>query len=316
MTTTQEPASASATTATPASAFSAGSILTAPASAPTQAAARVGPTQGAAQTAPDPAAAQQTPAATGKWWESVSDADLKGYAETKGWKSPEDLLSGYRNLEKLVGVEKIPMPKNEADAEGWDRVWKALGRPEKADDYKLPVPEGMDGAYAKAASEQFHKLGITAKQAQALAEWNNAQVQAAQKAQTEQSQARFESELSALKSEWGGAWDENRQLAAQAARQFNVDPDKLQAGLGVKDALSFLAQVGRGLTEHSFEGGKGTGFGMTPDAAKSRLDSRLREVRAEGTQAVHKFLLSDEYADLNRKIAGDTPYKGGLVRGL
>jgi hypothetical protein len=57
---------------------------------------------------------------------------------------------GNRKLAKLVGGEKVPLPKGEPDSEGWQCVCKALGRPAKSEDYQLPDLE---------SAAPDHKLG-------------------------------------------------------------------------------------------------------------------------------------------------------------
>ena len=232
---------------------------------------------GAPAASPAPAA----PAA-GSWYDSIEDGDLKGYVQNKGWKDPVELANGYRNLEKLLGGEKIPMPKGAEDKDGWSRVYDALGRPKSADDYGLQVPEGGSPEFAKAAAGKFHELGLSKGQAEALTAWYNEQAQA-QMGATQQAQgAKVEQDLQALKGEWGGAYEENIELGRRAAREFGMDADKLTAlenALGTGEMLKFMSRIGRGLTEHNFEGGRSaTGFGMTPEAAQQRI-SQLREDR-------------------------------------
>lgn len=243
----------------------------------------------AAPAAPNTPPAGDAPAATGNWFDGFPDADLKGYVQNKGWKDPADLAVGYRNLEKLLGSEKVPLPKGAEDKEGWSRVYDALGRPKAADDYKLPVPEGGSPEFAKAAAGKFHELGLSANQAQALTEWYNSQAAEQMGAQTQQSAQKVEADLQALKGEWGQAWSENVSLGQRAAKEFGLDADKLNAmenALGTGEMLKLMARIGRGLTEHSFEGGKSTqGFGMTPDAAKARI-SQLREDREWSTRYI------------------------------
>lgn len=220
--------------------------------------------------------ASNTPAAgTGNWWDNIEDADLKGYVQNKAWKDTTELANGYRNLEKLLGSEKIPMPKGDTDAEGWSRVYDALGRPKSAEDYNLPVPEGDPGDFAKAAAGKFHELGISAKQASALAEWWNSTAAGQREQMMQQSAQATQQDLAALQREWGQAFDENVQLAKQATREFGLSRevlDKMENGMGTKAMMEFLAKVGRGFTEHNFEGGRSTNsFGMTPEAAQQRL---------------------------------------------
>lgn len=85
------------------------------------------------------------------------------YIPAKYWdaekKAPriEDLGKGYQNLEKLLGSEKVPVPTSDEDQEGWDRWYKATGRPDKADEYEfdkgteyptdLPYDDQMETSY-------------------------------------------------------------------------------------------------------------------------------------------------------------------------
>lgn len=239
-------------------------------------------------TAADPQSAGAPPAssaptgdtpAAGNWYDNINDGDLKGYVQNKGWKDPSELAVGYRNLEKLLGGEKIPMPKGADDAEGWSRVYDQLGRPKSADDYKLSVPDGGSPEFAKAAAGKFHELGLSASQAQALTDWYNAQASEQMGAMQQQTSQKTEAELSALRAEWGQAWQENVNLGQRAAKEFGLDEAKLSAienAMGTGEMLKFMSRIGRGLTEHTFEGGRSTsGFGMTPAAAQQRI-SELR----------------------------------------
>lgn len=216
-----------------------------------------------------------TSTSTGNWYDAIEDGDLKGYVQNKGWKDPVELANGYKNLEKLLGGEKLPMPKGADDKEGWARVYDAMGRPKTAEEYKLPVPQGDSGEFAKQAAAKFHELGISQQQANALSEWWNSQQQAQTTGQQTQTQERTIQDMTALKSEWGQAYDENINLGQRAVREFGLDQGKLEAlegAWGTKGMLEFMAKIGRGLTEHGFEGGQTTNsFGMTPEAARSKI---------------------------------------------
>lgn len=220
-----------------------------------------------------------TDQSTGNWWDKIEDSDLKGYVQNKGWKDPTELATGYKNLEKLLGGEKLPMPKGADDADGWGRVYDALGRPKSAEEYKL-TPEGEQASdFTKAAASKFHELGISQQQAEKLAAWYNEMGSNAQQQMTQQSSQKVEADLGALKQEWGQAWDENINLGQRAAREFGLDQAKLSAienAMGTGEMLKFMSRIGRGLTEHSFESGKSTqSFGMTPEAARQQI-SELR----------------------------------------
>jgi hypothetical protein len=217
----------------------------------------------------------QAPNAAGNWWDGFQDNDLKGYVQNKGWKDPADLAVGYKNLEKLLGAEKIPMPKGADDAEGWTRVYDALGRPKSADEYKLSVPEGDTGEFAKLAAGKFHELGLTAKQAEGLAAWYNEQGSGRMNEMQQQQAAKAEADMQSLKQEWGAAFDENVEFGRRAAREYGLNAEKLSAlenSLGTSEMLKLMATIGRAQGESEFvTSGSGNTFGMTPSAAQQRI---------------------------------------------
>jgi hypothetical protein len=106
-------------------------------------------TGGSFLTSGTPAASAPAPAPDMTTAQGAVDAVIDGppeYIPPKYWdpekRAPrvEDLGRGYMNLEKLLGREKIPMPVSEDDQEGWERVYRAIGRPEKPDEYEFERP--------------------------------------------------------------------------------------------------------------------------------------------------------------------------------
>ena len=230
--------------------------------------------------------------AAGNWWDGFQDNNLKGYVQNKGWKDPADLAVGYKNLEKLLGAEKIPMPKGADDAEGWTRVYDALGRPKSADEYKLSVPEGDTGEFAKLAAGKFHELGLTAKQAEGLAAWYNEQGSGRMNEMQQQQAAKAEADMQSLKQEWGAAFDENVEFGRRAAREYGLNAEKLSAlenSLGTSEMLKLMATIGRAQGESEFvTSSSGNTFGMTPSAAQQRITA----LRADKTWTA-KYISGD-----------------------
>lgn len=236
------------------------------------------------------------------WVAGLDDPGAQAFARAKGWRSPADMLGSYRNLEKLVGSEKLPLPRDEADREGYERVFKALGRPDTPDGYKLDAAAGSDPAFAGEAAKWLHEAGLSTRQASALAErWNgyaaSAQAQAAKAAEVRSAQ-----EFGELKSEWGQRFDANLELGRRAARQFGLEQADLagmEQALGTRRMLTMLNRIGSGLAEDSFEGGdaRGTSFRMSPEAARDRI-ALLKGDKAWSA----RFLASgaDETAEWNR----------------
>lgn len=255
----------------------------------------------------DNAAGQQPAQADQPWYSTIQDESLRGFAELKGWKDPGAAIDSYRSLEKLRGVpenELMRLPK-EGDDDAWSQVYSRLGRPETPDAYELPVPDGDDGAFSKAAADWMHKAGLNKSQAQQLAQFNNEYMAEQVKAYNDQVAAQQDRELSELKSEWGMAFDQNTEVARRAAQQFGIDEEsmtRLEDALGTKGMMQFLHNIGSKVGEHPFKGGGEDGsFKLSPAAAQERIkqlqgDADFRDryfkgdVKAkEEMERLHKF---------------------------
>lgn len=224
---------------------------------------------------------QQTQAAP--WY--GNDANLKGIVELKGWDTPAKAIESYTNLEKLVGADKagrgVIWPKDDADTEGWNGIFTKMGRPEKPDGYKLPVPDGQDPNFAKSMAPLLHKHGLSQRQAEGLAaDWNA--MQAAQmKAFDDNAKIEDGRAIDALKREWGGEFDKRTEFGKRAARELGLDADglgNLEAALGTAGMLKLLVNMGTKMGEDKFvSDGKDSKLGLTPDAAKAAIASKMQD---------------------------------------
>ena len=235
--------------------------------------------QGSVQSG-NPGEVGQTQGQQGQWYDAFPE-DVRGLVQNKGWQSPVDAIQSYTNLEKFLGADKagrgLVLPKDDAGADEWGQVYDRLGRPADPADYKLPVPEGSDGAFAQDAAKTFHELGLTAKQAQQLTEWFNGKSADAMSGQQNEMAQNAEAQMGELQQEWGKDFDANIEAGRRAARQFGVGEEmltKMENALGTKDMLKFFSNIGKGMGEDSFVDGNGGGkFGMSPEAARVRITS-------------------------------------------
>jgi hypothetical protein len=167
--------------------------------------------------------------------------------EQKGYKSPNDLGKAYRELTRKLG-ERAPEPPGANTApEAEDAFYKFAGRPEKPEDYKFGLPEGVpehipyDANFATEFKNWAHKAGLNPRQASALhdAYITNA---AQQMAAVQQNMAeRIESAHKVLTKEWGGEDSPDYRMNVEYARRALVQ-------LELKDALmegGLLDQRGR-----------------------------------------------------------------------
>lgn len=156
------------------------------------------------------------------------------------------------------------------DKEGWAAVYAKMGRPESADGYELPVPEGDAGEFAKTTSQWMHEAGLSKQQAQALAtHWNThqaAQLEAQQAALTQQ----VEKDMTAMKQTWGADFDANSAIVRTAVNTF-APPEFIEmldksglinspviANMFLKIGTAISADTAAGATKSSAEGGEKT----------------------------------------------------------
>jgi hypothetical protein len=218
-------------------------------------------------------------------------------------------VQGHRNLEKLLGADRagrtIVLPKDDATPAEWSDFYSKLGRPGTPDDYKLPVPQGGDPAFAKAAAGWMHEAGIPLKAGQALAAKMNEHAAAQAAAEQQAITAALDAEQSGLKRDWGGEYDMRKELARRAAVGLGLDEssiETLETAVGFSKVMKALAKAGDLMREHGAEGmGEMGSFGMTPEGAKARR-TQLMADKDWRTKA-----MSAEWAELqklDRIVAG------------
>lgn len=223
-------------------------------------------------------------AASAPDWTTGFNDEHKGFVQNKGWKAPTEMVDSYRNLEKLLGVPKeqlIQLPKDD-DPASWESVHTRLGRPATPEGYKFETPKEGSPEFTKWAAEQFHKAGLSEKQAKPLLEnWNNF-VKGMSEKKTQEFAGKIAADGQALKKEWGAAYDQNLDAAKRAAREFGVDAkvvDGIERSAGFAATMKFFQTIGQKLGESSYVSGNGSnsqagGNGpMTPAQAKDRINS-------------------------------------------
>ena len=207
---------------------------------------------------------------------------MKNFATVKQWKDPMEAVRSNMNMEKLIGLPQdqlLRLPKADADAAEWGKVFDRLGRPKTAEEYKLPTIEGDDGSYAKEVQNWMHEAGLTPKQAQSLAAAQNKYVKSMQTGQQESSRVQVQAELDTLKKEQGAAFDKFIQVAQGAAREFGISKDtidSLEKAMGFAGVMRFMNALGAKIGDPKFVSGDGnSGFNgtMAPAQAQAQLSA-------------------------------------------
>lgn len=210
--------------------------------------------------------------------------DLKVLVEKKGWKSVEDALNSYSNLESKMGSKFENLTADEIK-----EMNTKLGIPQDVDGYDfggIEVAEDvpLDDTRLNDFKDMALQAGLTNDQAAKLVN----DVYAKEVTQIKEQQALIkqqqEQDLNTLKEEYGLAFNDKKALANQALNEFDPSGEALQAlkdaGLQSNPAIvKLLVQIGEMTGEESAKGIKAErpSGAMAPADAKKEMSAMLSD---------------------------------------
>jgi len=209
-----------------------------------------------------------------QWWESLPE-ELKADPAVRRYASMEEAIRGLVDASKLLDRDNVVVPGKESPKEDWDRYYRAIGRPDNPDGYKLEISDADPEVL-----EEFRKVafdsGMTPAQVEALAEfWGRLTQKGRERlsAQIEEGRAKAEQEL---RREWGSSFEAELDIARRAVRAV-ADPEIveiLESGLGNDPrVIRLFNRIGKMIGEDSLNSASG-GAPVSVDA-KSEL-ARLK----------------------------------------
>ena len=243
------------------------------------------------QTTVQPDAATTTPASDQQQekvdFKSLIPAEYKDEKALQNFNDMNGFVKSYLNANRMVGLDKIPVPNKHATDDDWNEVYKRLGKPETADEYKFNLPKEtkLDENSLKAYKEQAHKLGLLPHQADGLIQYynelaNSADVDANSKAET----ARLEAEQT-LRKEFGPAYSNKlkaaRQLASATLGEDFLDNTLLKNGSKVGDdptVVKAFAELAGKLSEDTIVKGDSPSY-MTV----KEIEQQLQKIQQPGS---------------------------------
>jgi len=213
-------------------------------------------------------------------WKQGIDESLRNHPSLEKFKDIKDVVKSYVEIQKLVGMDKLPLPKDlsKATPEEWATIFSRLGRPEKADGYKLPElqrPEGYpepDLEETKALLNESHKLGLLPQQLAGLYEFfMKGEFAKFNKFTQDSEKERFDAETS-LRREWGKAYEEKVSKAKALLVQYGGEEikDFIEDWGNEPAFIKFLANIASKMSEDAL-GGKPVGIIKTPEEAKVEI---------------------------------------------
>jgi hypothetical protein len=220
-------------------------------------------------------------------WYDEFEPDVKGHIQNKGWDkldpaaAAKAAIEAHRGAEKLIGgpaEQMVRLPKDAADADGWNAVWRRLGKPEDANAYNFGegVDEDLSGAM-RAAAFANHLTPDAAKGVfEAFVKHDTGRKEKA--ANEEAITARLEADL--LQRNWGPEGSPqylaNLDLAQRATQRLGFSADTIQKWAKEKGGAAVMEDVrklGMAMGEARFISGQGSTQGgiMTADQAAAKI---------------------------------------------
>jgi len=257
----------------------------------------------------------ETPSAAvgGGGWKSGINTDLRNSPLLQKFEDTPDglnkALESHANLEKLLGHEKVPIPKDLNDVDGWNRFSKAMGIPDKAEGYGLPdaaLPDSMKGITIdkNKFAELMHAHKVHPSAVKGLwQEYTRLNIEA----YTEAMKAHQESlatTVNTLKSQWGDAYETNVELGQTVINKFSEDQemnDYLTATLTQDPrGIKFLAKIGDQFAENKMGDFAMKKFSLSPDDAMEEFTKMTRDLEGPYMNSKGKFSPKEHQAAIDR----------------
>jgi hypothetical protein len=165
-------------------------------------------------------------------------------------KNVSDLMRhiGHQDIAISKQGKGIFVPGPDSNQTEKDYFYKAIGRPDKPEDYKIDLPkELLDETLSVEAKSIFHKAGLTQSQVNAIIAFDKARMEVSTKDLEENPVKYFEELLpkvepiyaakaaEELKKRWGDAYDSRMHLANRAIEEHITNPE---------DKKLFLSRAG------------------------------------------------------------------------
>ncbi len=236
-----------------------------------------------------PAASAATPPAAPVSWYEGASADLTGWVQNKGFKTPIDALESARNLEKLMGApperilklaDKMRGDDGKLTAEG-RQIFERLGAPKEAKDYQIDIPKEFgDAKMAETFQGLFHEEGVAKASAERIVkQWNEYQ-NAQRTAMTEAQKEADRQAEQVLKRDWGQAYEQNTNIAKEAVRTLGLDEKSLNSlsrSLGHDKTMKLLQKLGASVGEGRFVQGGSANTVLEPSQAQYQIKELMKD---------------------------------------
>ena len=246
-------------------------------------------------------------------WKASLPAEYQQDPSLAKFQTPADLFKSYSELSKLMGHDKIALPRKTKegtwDPEDTTRFYEQLGRPKEAKAYEAPKDVQIEANHLAGLQTIAHKANLMPAQFEIIAKEVSAILGQEKAAQDKAAKEAFESSQAALRQKWGNAYEQNAKLA-NAVLQAGIT-DKAQVARIIEklgndpDLIEVFATIGTKLSEDSLDLKAAKGPLMSPQEAKQQISTIMADPNHPYFKAEHpdhKFWVEKVY-ELNQMAA-------------
>lgn len=230
------------------------------------------------------------------------DSDTIGWLENKGFENAQAAVTSQRELEGKLGGSPEMLQKwpESDDKEGFEGIFRRLGKPEDVGGYKFEFEEGAE--IDKDTLEWFKGAALshnmTNDQAQGVMSAWNTEVARLQEEQAKALEVRDHTEQVELENQWGTKCAERLDYGHRAMLALGLEEDainKIQDALGPKALAEFAAKMADTMGEDSIASNTDTpAFGTTKEQVQNSINELNTEIGADGER--YKRFFADHSA--------------------
>jgi hypothetical protein len=239
-------------------------------------------------------------------FQSLIPESYKEEKSLQNFSNMDDFVKSYLHSQKLVGLDKIPVPNKHATEEDWKEVYKKLGSPDTPDGYKYSLPEGhsVDEDTLKSFSKEAQKLGLLPNQANGIMNYYNEIVKQAMTDNSSKAETARATAEESLRKEFGPSYQNKltgaKNLATATLGAEFLNTTILQDGSKLGDnaqVVKAFAQLAEKLSEDTIVKGDSPSYMTT-----SEIDKQITQLTQPGSPYWTK-------GHVNHKAAVDEVFK-------
>ena len=203
--------------------------------------------------------------------------DLRGEPSLKNFTNVGDMAKSLVHAQKMIGMDKIPVPGKHSTEDDWNVIYSKLGRPSDPNEYQFEGTSiDKDDPGLQQFKEVAHSIGLNSDQANKILGFYGELSESSKKTLEAQEQQVRETSESELRKDWGLAFDKKIQQADTVFKTYfpqELKDQKLANGNALGNDPQFIKALAT-LAENFSEDNMNTenDLTMTPNDAQREIE--------------------------------------------